>query len=133
MQDSVERLQTLVKALVPGGTPCVVVKTTGHLHKTEDRGISAIILGARDTGLQYRVLVAGSDRKARVQVHRHDIIQPAAMRAMLNKQALPAVVQPGQLTSSVIPCFSASTIKLVGQDSRGIQPLPVVAPIPSSP
>lgn len=133
MQDSVERLRSLVDALVPCGTHCVVVETKDHLKKVEDRDIPAMILGACDTSMQYRVLVVGADGKARVQVHRHVIIQPAAMRAALQQDALPRVAVYESLTGMHERVFESDVQCMDAVHVTCTAPLPLVAPVPSTP
>eukprot|EP00892_Ulva_mutabilis_P003233 jgi/Ulvmu1/12910/UM098_0098.1 len=105
MQDSIERLQSPVKALVPPGTPCVAVKTKEHLGKTENRGLPGVILGTCGVHLQYRLLVKCPDGQQRVQLHRHVIIEPVEMRAMLDPPQLPDVAHYQPLISQSEPAF----------------------------
>ena len=137
MQDSLTRVQALVKALVPCGTRCVVVKTLSHLGKTEDRGIRGVILGSCDSTSHYRVLIEGVNGKPQIQVHRHVIVQPEAMRAVMQRDQLPSV--------AAFEALPASHVRIVADMSNmgfndkedtvdNINVLvPYVAPLPSRP
>ena len=130
MQDTLVRLRALVKALVPCGTPCVVVKTVSHLGKTEDRGIPGVVLGSCDASAQYRVLVNLPDAPKRVQVHRHVIIQPDAMRSVLKRDTLPDVATLHTLSAQHVRIPGLEHMFHDGHDTTVavVQPVAVAAP-----